>query len=289
MFLGLSSGIIGCFAYLRKQSLLGDAVAHSTLPGVALAFMFTGSRAIFGLLIGALCTSLLATFLISYITRQTRLKQDATLGVVLSIFFSIGMLLLTIIQQSSVGNQSGLDRFLFGQSASMIHSDVNTIMMISFILIITCTLFFKEFKLLCFDPEFAKELGFPVVLLDQLIMFLIVVAVVIGIQIVGVVLIVALLITPAVAARYWTDKLHIMLVISAIFGMISGATGTLISSNISNLPTGPVVVLIAVCLFVFSLLFAPKQGLIFKALSRRKVKEKNNNGLDHVARVEVKR
>ena len=272
IFLGLSSGVIGCFTYLRKQSLLGDAVAHSTLPGVALAFMITGSRNLWGLLLGALGTSLLATFLISYVTRKSRIKQDASLGIILSVFFSLGLMLLTIIQHSSRGNQSGLDKFLFGQAASMVRSDVNTIVIVSIILLFICFVFFKELKLLCFDFEFAKGLGLPVILLDHLIMLLMVIVVVTGIQIVGVILMVALLIIPATAARYWTDKLHIMVIISASFGVISGAIGTLISANVRNLPTGPVVVLISVCLFVFSLLFAPKRGLVVKLLLRKKLR-----------------
>jgi manganese/zinc/iron transport system permease protein len=272
MLLGLSSGVIGSFAYLRKQSLMGDALAHAALPGVCLAFMITGSKSIFYFLIGALIAGLLATFLISYITRNTRIKQDSALGIILTVFFGIGIVLLTQIQHSDAGNQSGLDKFLFGQAASMIQSDVYTMAIISAILVGVCVLFFKEFKLLSFDPGFAKGIGLPVVFLDQFIMLLVVVAVVVGIQAVGVVLMAALLITPAVAARYWTEKLHVMVAVSGLFGVLSGMAGTLVSTMVSNLPTGPLTVLAATCLFVFSVFFAPKRGLVAKAWLRISVK-----------------
>jgi manganese/zinc/iron transport system permease protein len=272
MLLGLSSGVIGSFAYLRKQSLMGDALAHAALPGVCLAFMITGSKSIFYFLIGALIAGILATFLISYITRHTRIKQDSALGIILTVFFGVGIVLLTQIQHSDAGNQSGLDKFLFGQAASMIQTDVYTMAIISAVLVGVCTLFFKEFKLLSFDPGFAKGIGLPVALLDQFIMLLVVVAVVVGIQAVGVVLMAALLITPAVAARYWTEKLHVMVVISGIFGVLSGLAGTLVSTMVDNLPTGPLTVLAATCLFVFSVFFAPKRGLLAKALLRMSVK-----------------
>lgn len=272
MLLGMSSGVIGCFAYLRKQSLMGDALSHAALPGVCLAFMLTGTKSIFFFLIGAIIAGILATVAISFITRNTRIKQDSALGIILTVFFGIGIVLLTQIQHSQNGNQSGLDKFLFGHAASMIKSDVYTIAGISIFLVVMSFLFFKEFKLLSFDPGFAKGIGLPVIMLDQLIMLLIVTAVVIGIQAVGVVLMAALLITPAVAARYWTEKLHIMVIIAGIFGALSGFAGTVISSMVNNLPTGPLIVLAATVLFIISVLIAPKRGVLAKAKLRFFVK-----------------
>ncbi|RYM05879.1 metal ABC transporter permease [Sporolactobacillus sp. THM7-7] len=274
MLLGLSSGVIGSFAYLRKQSLMGDALSHAALPGICFAFMITGSKSILFFLIGALIAGILATVLISYITRQTRIKQDSALGITLSIFFGAGIVLLTQIQHSDAGNQSGLDKFLFGQAAAMVQDDVMTMILIAAILVGVCTLFFKEFKLLSFDPGFAKGIGLPVVLLDHFIMLLMVVAVVVGLQAVGVVLMAALLITPAIAARYWTEKLHVMVMSSGIFGMLSGFIGTMASTMVENMPTGPLIVLSATAMFVFSILFAPKRGLVAKALLRVSVKNK---------------
>ncbi|MDF2962477.1 MAG: manganese transporter [Paenibacillus sp.] len=273
VLLGLSSGVLGSFAYLRKQSLMGDALAHAALPGVCIAFMLTGSKSIFFFLIGAAVAGIIATFGIGFVTRNSRIKQDSALGIVLSVFFGLGIVLLTQIQHSDSGNQSGLDKFLFGQAASMVQSDVITMSIVAFVLVLLCTLLFKEFKLLSFDSGFAKGLGYPVAFLDQLLMFLIVVAVVVGIQAVGVVLMSALLITPAVSARYWTERLGVMVVLAGLFGAVSGFAGTLISTTANNLPTGPLSVLAATAFFIVSVIFAPRRGVLSKVLLRLTVKK----------------
>ncbi|MFF2446550.1 metal ABC transporter permease [Neobacillus sp. NPDC058068] len=287
MLLGLSSGVIGSFAYLRKQSLMGDALSHAALPGVCLAYMVTGTKSIFFFLIGAIIAGILATAAIGYITRNSRIKQDSALGIILTVFFGVGIVLLTQIQHSNSGNQSGLDKFLFGHAASMIKLDVYTIAGISAVLVALCFLFFKEFKLLSFDSGFAKGIGLPTILLDQFMMLLIVTAVVIGIQAVGVVLMAALLITPAVAARYWTEKLHVMVILAGLFGAFSGFVGTVVSSMVNNLPTGPLIVLSATVLFIISVLAAPNRGVLAKTrlrvsakseyqpLTNQRVKEKS--------------
>lgn len=279
--LGLSSGVIGCFSYLRKQSLMGDTLAHAALPGICIAFMLTGVKSIGLFLIGAGAAGLIATFGIGYITRNSKLKQDAAMGIVLSGFFGLGIVLLTLIQHGDYGNQAGLDKFLFGQAASMIASDVITMTIVCVSLITVCTLLFKQFKIISFDPGFARGIGYPVAFLEQLIMLLIVVAVVAGIQAVGVVLVAALLITPAVSARYWTDRLGLMVVLSGLFGGFSGAVGTWISASVSNLPTGPVTVLAATLLFCFSVLFGPQRGLIAKRMLRQRVKQRFYRDNEH--------
>ena len=286
ILLGICSGVIGSFAYLRKQSLMGDALAHAALPGICVAFMITGTKSIFVFLLGALVAGIIATFAIGYITRETRIKQDAALGIILTVFFGVGIVLLTQIQHSSYGNQSGLDKFLFGQAAAMISRDVVTMAVICVTLIIVVTLFFKEFKLVSFDPGFAKGIGLPIRFLDQFIMFLLVVAVVVGIQAVGVVLMAAMLITPAVSARYWTNKLAHMIVLSGLFGGISGFVGTLISTFGTNLPTGPLIVLAATAIFVFSILFAPAKGVFAKLRVRRDMKKKTAAAYVEVRKVE---
>jgi manganese/zinc/iron transport system permease protein len=184
--------------------------------------------------------------------------------------------LLTQIQHGGSGNQSGLDKFLFGQAAGMVHSDVITMVVISGLLVGLCALLFKEFKLLSFDAGFARGMGFPIAMLDQLLMFLIVVAVVVGIQAVGVVLMAAMLITPAVSARYWTERLGVMVVLAGLFGALSGVMGTFLSSLDNNLPTGPLTVLSATLWFVISVLFAPRRGVVAKMLLRLSVKRDVN-------------
>ncbi|WP_336776540.1 metal ABC transporter permease [Paenibacillus sp. MMO-58] len=281
--LGLSSGIIGCFSYLRKQSLMGDTLAHAALPGICIAFMLTGTKSILYFLIGAGLAGVAATFGIGWITRHSRVKHDAAMGIVLSSFFGLGIVLLTLVQHGGYGNQAGLDKFLFGQAASMVGSDVLTLSIVSLLLVTICYFLFKQFKLVSFDPGFAKGIGYPVALLEQLLMFLMVVAVVVGIQAVGVILVASLIITPAVSARYWTDRLGIMVVVSGLFGAISGASGAIVSATGDSLPTGPLTVLAATLLFALSLLFGPKRGILVRRMVQQRMKRSLGYGYEEQA------
>ncbi|ARU63505.1 manganese ABC transporter permease [Tumebacillus avium] len=279
MLLGLASGVLGCFAVLRRHSLMGDAVAHAALPGICIAFMLSGSKSIGLFLIGAAVAGVLAAFCITAVTRYSRIKEDTALGLVLSVFFGVGIVLLTRIQHSPLGNQSGLDSFLFGKAASLSDVDVQVMMGAAAVLVLLCALLFKEFKLLSFDPGFGRGLGMPMGLFNLLLMSLIVLAVVIGLQAVGVVLMAAMLILPALAARYWTERLDRMMLLAGGFGALAGAIGTFVSAMAANLPTGPVIVLSGTSLFLLSLLFAPRRGLLAKGLRllklRTRVAEEN--------------
>jgi len=266
VLLGLSSGVLGCFALLRKHSLMGDAVAHAALPGICIAFMLYGTKSILLFMIGAIISGLIASSCITYITKNSRIKEDTALGLVLTVFFGFGIVLMTIIQQSAQGNQSGMDSFLFGKAASLVGVDVQVMMVVASILLIVCWLLFKEFKLLSFDPGFGRGLGMPMGVLNTVLMLLIVIAVVIGLQAVGVVLMAAMLITPAIAARYWTERLDLMIILAGVFGGLSGVLGTYVSTLTSNMPTGPVIVLAATAMFFISLIFAPRRGLLMKML-----------------------
>jgi manganese/zinc/iron transport system permease protein len=266
VLLGISSGVLGSFALLRRRSLMGDALAHAALPGVCLAFLLTGTRSFPALLTGALIAGLLGAACIQVITRNSRVKEDAALGLVLSVFFGFGILLLTLIQRSETGNQAGLDKFIFGQAASLVGADVRTMAICAGVVCLLSFALFKEFKLLCFDQGFGRGIGFPIGVLDSLMMFLIVLVVVIGLQAVGVVLMAALLITPAAAARFWTDRLSTMVTLAGAFGALSGALGTLLSASVTGMPTGPLIVLAATAVFLLSLVFAPRRGLLAKAL-----------------------
>ncbi|MDR6226371.1 metal ABC transporter permease [Desmospora profundinema] len=272
MLLGLSSGVIGAFAFLRKRSLMGDVLAHAALPGICIAFMLTGAKSPIFFLIGAILSGVLASIAINVITRFSRIKEDTALGLILSVFFGFGIVLLTQIQHQGSGNQSGLDKFLFGQSASLVGEDVWVMGSVAVLLLVVTFLFFKEFKLLCFDAGFGRSLGFPMTALDLFLMLLLVVAVVIGLQAAGVVLVVALIVTPAAAARYWTERLDIMLILSAILGGLSGALGTGLSTMGYNLPTGPLIVVAASFIFFISMVFAPQRGLLAKALRLARVR-----------------
>jgi manganese/zinc/iron transport system permease protein len=262
VLIGCTSGVLGTFAVLRKRSLLGDALAHAALPGVALAFMLTQSKALPVLLAGATMSGVVGVLLIQVIVNQTRIKADAALGIVLSVFFGGGIVLLTHIQQSAVGNQSGLDKFLFGQAASIVASDLYAMSVMVVVVLVLVGLFFKEFSALIFDPGFLESIGFAPRWVDLLLMSLIVLTVMVGLQAVGVILVAAMLITPAVSARFWTNHLLKMVFISALIGGLSGATGAWISALAPRIPTGPVMVLVATGIFVISAFLAPQRGLI---------------------------
>jgi manganese/zinc/iron transport system permease protein len=267
--LGVVGGVLGCFAVLRRQSLLGDALAHATLPGVCLAFLAAGTREPAVLLAGAAVAALAGALLIVVIVGRTRIKQDAALGIVLSTFFGLGAVLITHIGNTGNAGQSGLDRFIFGQASAIILEDVITTGVLAAVALLVTALLFKEFKLLAFDPGFAASLGYPVGRLNVLLVSLMVVAIIIGIQAVGVVLMAAMLITPAVAARQWTDRLGTMVCVSGLFGALSGVAGALISASGDNLPTGPLIVLVATAVLLLSLVFGRSQGFLWSVLRAR--------------------
>jgi manganese/zinc/iron transport system permease protein len=260
--LGAASGALGAYAVLRKQSLLGDAISHAALPGVALAFLLTRSKAPLVLLLGAALAGWLATLWMMSIIRSTRIKSDTALGLILSVFFGLGMMLLTFTQRLPDSRQAGLDTFLFGQAATLVERDVVMMAALASVIVLLMMLFWKEFKLLSFDREFGTSLGFSMSKVDVLLTSLLVIAIVIGLQAVGVVLMSAMIVAPAAAARQWTNRLGSMVLLSALFGATAGVIGTLISSAMQGLPTGPVIVLCASMLVLISLLFAPQRGLI---------------------------
>lgn len=276
LLLGAASGVLGSFVLLRKQSLIGDAMAHSALPGVCLAFLFTGQKSLPFFLLGAALAGLLGTWCIQLIPRLSKTKEDSAIGIVLSVFFGVGIILLTYIQQQGAGSQSGLDSFLFGQAASLIRQDIILIAGISAVLLLLCIVFFKEFTLITFDLAFAKGLGMPVRFLNGLLACLIVCAVVIGLQTVGVILMAAMLITPAIAARYWTERLTGMMVIAGITGGVSGVAGTLLSTTMKGMATGPLMILSATMIFLFSMICAPKRGLAAKAIRLIRLRRKTS-------------
>ena len=264
--LGAVCGMLGSFAVLRKQSLLGDAISHAALPGIAIAFLITGAKDSNVLLLGALVSGLVGTFWIRGIITKTHLKSDTALGLILSIFFGFGMLLLTFIQKQPNANQAGLDKYLFGQAATLLIEDVWLMAIVTSLCLIVLLLFWKEFKILLFDADYTKTLGFNTKFIDVLITSFIVLAIVLGLQTVGVVLMSAMLLAPAAAARQWTNSLSTMVFLAAIFGAFSGVFGTVISASQNNLSTGPVIVIVAGVFVIFSFIFSPSRGLLFKQI-----------------------
>src|ERR671913_844291 len=251
--LGLTSGALGSFAVLRRQSLLGDAISHAALPGVAVAFLLTGSKAPLVLVAGAALAGFLGTLLVMGVVRTTRVKYDTALGIVLSVFFGVGLVLLTFIQRRPDASQAGLDRFLFGQAAGLLRRDLVTMAILGGLALAVMLLVWKELKLLAFDPDYGTSLGFPMRALDVLLTSLLVVAIVIGLQTVGVVLMAAMGIAPAAAARQWTDRLGLGATLAAGFGALAGIVGSVVSAETERLPTGPTIVLCATAIVLVSL------------------------------------
>jgi len=257
--LGAVTGALGSFAVLRRQSLLGDAISHASLPGIAIAFMLTGSKHPLILLLGAFITGWIGAILVNLIRDYTVVKEDAALGIILSVFFGFGLMLLTIIQRSGAANQTGLNTFLFGSAATLLLEDVIVLGSMAFIALSVLWLLWKEFKILTFDPDFAMTQNIPRKRLTILLTSLIVISIVIGLQTVGVVLMSALVIAPAAAARQWTHKLGKMVILSAIVGACSSVVGVLISASYAHVPTGPMIVIVLSVFVTFSLLFTHKK------------------------------
>lgn len=272
--LGFAAGAVGTFLFLRKRALLCDAIAHATLPGVGLAFLLMvlmggEGRHLMGLLLGAAATAGLGLYLIEWMTRRTRLSEDASIGAILSVFFGAGIVLLTIIQSLTIGRQAGLEDFLLGSTAGMLFQEAVLIALGGALAVGVLYAMRRPMTLVAFDPDYALAAGYRVRSIDFAIMGLAMAVVVIGLKIVGLVLIVALLIIPPVAARFWTERSERVLWLSAGFGAISGYLGVAISASAPALPAGPIIVLVAAALFTLSLLFAPSRGVLAALLRHR--------------------
>lgn len=272
MLLGLVGGVLGCFTLLRRQSLLGDALAHAALPGVCIAFLVSGSKSPAVLLAGAAISGILGAGLVILVVRGSRLiKEDSAIGIVLSVFFALGIVFLTKIQSLPTGNKSGLDKCLFGQAATLVEEDTRLMAIVSVVVLAIVAFFYKELKLLSFDRAFGASLGYPMRGLELLLTVLVVVVVVVGLQLVGVVLMVATLITPAAAARQWTDRLGVMVILSGVLGTASALAGVIISVTFENVPPGPAIVLLSSGVLAVSLLLAPGRGILWARLRERAV------------------
>jgi manganese/zinc/iron transport system permease protein len=277
--LGMSSGFIGSFMLLRKRALMADAVSHATLPGIGLAFLFMvrsggDGKYLPGLLLGALLSGLAGMGAVLWLRERTRIKEDAALGIVLSVFFGFGVALLGMIQKMSNGSAAGLESFIYGKTASMLASDAYLIGGVGAISLLLCLLLFKELTLLCFDQDFARSQGLPVMLLDLLLMSAVVLLTVVGLQAVGLILVIALLIIPPASARFWTHNLATMAWLSAGFGGLAGGVGALLSALAPRWPAGAVIVLANSLLFVLSFTFGSARGLLVRWRAHRRLNRK---------------
>ena len=273
--LGAAAGLTGTFLYFRKRALVSDAIAHATLPGVALAFIFMSllgfdGRSLPGLLIGSAITAFLGLLTVQWLTTRTRLSEDAAIGAVLSVFFGFGIVLLTLIQTMDTSGQAGLDSFLLGSTAGMLFSEAVLIALGGLVVLTLVLILRRPMTMAAFDPGFAATSGIRLNLIDLAMMGLVMAVTVIGLKVVGLILIVALLIIPPVAARFWSERSDHVVVWSGVFGALSGWIGAALSASAPDLPTGPIIVLVAFALFLGSFALAPSRGLLAIWIRHRK-------------------
>ncbi len=259
--LGITAGALGCFALLRQQSLLGDAISHAALPGIVLMFLCTHSKNPWVLLTGGALAGIVGVVGMNYVCARTKLKKDTILGIVLSVFFGFGLVLMTVAQKIPTSNQAVLNKFLFGNVSTLLQQDISAIALLSFFIVMSLMVCWKECSVYVFDPVFAHSLGFKPIIIETVLTILLVLAIVIGLQTVGVVLMSTMLIAPAAAARQWTVRLVHMVLLAAVFGGCAAIAGVYASSCIDHVPTGPAIVVAASCIVLFSLLCAPKRGV----------------------------
>ncbi len=283
--LGLAAGVVGVFALLRKRALMADALSHASLPGIALAFLIASAmgfdaRSLPVLLFGAATTGVLGVLSIQWLVRSTRLREDAAIGIVLSVFFGVGIVLMSYIQKNVPTGAAGLSHFIYGQTAAMSVQDAGLMAGIALLSIVAAVLLLKEFTLVCFNDAFAAVDGWPVSLIDLLMMALVVLVTVAGLQAVGLILVVAMLIIPPVAARFWTDRVGVLVPLAGGFGALSGYLGSSASAVLPQAPAGSVIVLTAGGLFAISATVAPRRGII--AAAHRHLKLRVRIAGDHL-------
>lgn len=278
--LGIGSAYVGTFSFLDKKALLGDAISHAVLPGICVGFLVAGEKNPVYIVTGAFLSGAVATFLSSWLKRNTKLNEDTIIATILTVFFGFGIVLLTSLQKSGNPDIAGLNSFIFGNAIGISEADLMLYGGLSLAIIVVLTLMLKEFRLMVFDPEYGQAIGFPMKFISFLFNVLMILAVVIGIQAIGVVLMAALLITPGAAARFWTDRLNPLLILAAIFSVLSGILGTYVSFVLPQMPTGPWVVVFLSLFALISFLVAPKTGILSRHFSRKKYLRKTHR--DHL-------
>ncbi|MBP6300679.1 MAG: metal ABC transporter permease [Lactococcus raffinolactis] len=253
ILVGVMSGVIGSFIILRGLSLMGDAISHAVLPGVAVAYMLG-----INLLLGASIFGILAAMLIGYVASHSKLKNDTAIGIVFSAFYALGFVLISLAESSS-----NLHHILFGNVLAVSDRDLITTTCVLIAVILFIVIFYKELLITSFDETFARTYGLRTQMVHYALMLMLTLVTVSSLQTVGIILVVAMLITPAATAFLWTNKLHWMLVDSAIFGALASLIGLFLSYTL-NWSSGPAIVLVAAFIFGVSFIFSPKQGLVFK-------------------------
>ena len=274
MILAVTSSVVGSFAFLQKKTLVGDAISHAILPGVCLAYVFTETKNPAILLAGAFASGWLGSVTINFISSRSRIKNDTAISIVLSLFFGIGMSLMSYIQNNpKYIDKSGLGHYLFGSITSITSQDLILFSIVASITLAIIYLMYKELKIVSFDPDFSQSIGFNVKIINQLITILTVISIVLGIKAVGVVLMAGMIITPAAVARFWTNRLSKLLRIAVTVAIFSCLIGSYIS-YITPTPTGPWIVIIMSFIAIVSFFFAPKKGIVSRKIKQVRFKRK---------------
>lgn len=288
ILLGVSAGVVGTFMLLRKRALVGDVASHAALPGLGVAYLVMerlqpgSGKWLPGLLLGA-TLSATAGLLFSHAVRQIRrIQEDAALGITLGLFFGLGVAILTLIQTLPTGQAAGLNDFVFGKAAALTAADVEGLAVMAAGVLLVCSLLHKELGLLCFDAEFAAASGWPVEKLDLILTALVIAVAVLGMQSVGLLLVVALLVLPPTAARFWTDRLGTLVWTSALLGGLASAGGVWLSATFPKLATGAVIALMGSGLFFVSFLWGRRRGVYWVWLAERQTRRRI--GLDDLLR-----
>ncbi|MBC7973287.1 MAG: metal ABC transporter permease [Verrucomicrobia bacterium] len=251
VLIGVLCPVIGTYLIVQRMSLLGDVMAHSVLPGLAIAFFLR-----INILIGAFVSGIISAFMIAWIRSQTRIKVDAAMAIVFSSFFALGILLITLLR-----NKLDLDSFLFGDILGVTQQDVVRTALITATILLLVRLFYKELLFYTFDPVGAQAIGLPIERLYLGLMAAVTLTIIASMQAVGVVLVVAMLVGPGTTAYLLVKELHHMMGVGALVGVVSSLSG-MYSSYYLNVPSGPCIVLVSFGLLILALLFSPSHGML---------------------------
>ncbi len=270
VLVGIACGVLGCFVVLRRMALIGDALSHAVLPGVVIAFLITGSTGIGGLFFGALLAGLVTAGLIKLVSQYSRTKEDSAIGIVFTALFAVGIVLISAMPR---GTHFDLKCFLFGDPLAVGPDDLLMMAVIAPLVLLIVFLFYHRFKLASFDPVVAATMGISVAAMHYLLMGMLSATVVAGLKTTGVILVVAMIITPASAAYQLSNRLWSMLLLAGVFGALSAAAGMSVAF-VTNSPTGPAMVLVATMIFGVAMLASPNHGVFFRMLRRRRVRQR---------------
>lgn len=262
------AGVLGVFVFLRSQSLVGDTISHASLPGIMGVFLLTSSTHPLLLLCGGALSGLFGIQFISYVSQSTKIKYDAILGIVLSVFFGFGIVLMTVAQKVAGEQQAVINKFLFGSASTILYSDLWVMVVIASVVFLIIGLSFKEFTLFVFDPLLAQSVGYPIKKIDLLLNMLLIATIVVGLQTVGVILMSTMLVAPAAAARQWTHRIRPMLILAVFIAITCSLCGVLISGSVDQMPTGPTIAVLLSSFVFFSVFYATNVQELFMRIAQ---------------------